>query len=69
MVTTPRADVAHVVQLFVSGDVAGTDQLDAGLLQPEIAECLHQRGGVLATGNEGNTASGPASLARCMNGT
>ena len=46
-----------LLQLFIGGDVAGADQLDAGLRQPEIAERLHQRRRFLAAGTKANTAS------------
>ena len=38
-------DVAHVVQLVVVSDVAGRDQLDAGLVEPALAATKGQGGG------------------------
>ena len=51
-------DVAHVRQLFVGGDVARPDQLDARLVEPEVGEVLHHRGRRLAGRNEHHQAVG-----------
>ena len=44
--------VAHALQLGVLGDVAGTDELDAGVAHAERAVGLHHRRGVIAGGHE-----------------
>lgn len=55
--------IAHLVEQIVVGDVARTDQLDPGLVEPAFDELTHE-GGARADGTKMKMASGFASAAR-----